>query len=237
MTTGHIVKSYDEELSYLNGALVRMGELSGAQLAAAVQAVVRRDGEFAREVVAQDAQVNEIEQEIGAQAAKVVALRQPVARDLRDVLSALRISNDLERISDYAANIAKRAIALSQMAPSEQTSFVPRLGNLARQLVRDAVEAFARRDANRAVSVWVRDKDLDQIHTEFFRELLAKMADGGLDISSGTHLLFISKDIERIGDHATNIAEAVYFMVTGETLGERRPKNDLTSFTVIERGT
>ncbi|MGB8275865.1 MAG: phosphate signaling complex protein PhoU [Alphaproteobacteria bacterium] len=229
MTSEHIVKSYDEELTKLADLAVQMGHFAEEQLLEAIAAVVEGDDGACRKVIDQDALVNGLEQAVSAQAAKIVALRQPVASDLRDVLSALRISGDLERISDYAANIAKRAMALGKMEPVEQVAAVPRLGNLAQELLRDVVDAYEQRDAGRALSVWMRDKELDEAHTAFFRGLLAGMAGGSLGISAGTHLLFISKDIERIGDHATNIAEAVYFMVLGESLGQDRPKNDLSS--------
>ncbi len=225
-TSEHIVKSYDEELQRLNQELLNMGALIDAQLAAVINAVIKVDGELAAEVVEQDHAVDQFEHDIDEQAIRVLALRQPIARDLRDVISALKIASDLERIGDYAANIAKRTIALSQIAPAKPIRFIPAMGRLARTLTRDVIDAFAKRDTKKAVAVWMRDVEIDEMYTGLFRQLLTYMMEDPRSITAGTHLLFMAKNIERIGDHATNIAETVYYMVNGEPLKESRPKED-----------
>lgn len=222
----HIVKSYDEELQRLNQELLKMGGLIEAQLAAAISAVAKLDGELAAEVVEQDREVDQFERDIGEQAIRVLALRQPIARDLRDVVSALKIVSDLERIGDYAANIAKRTIVLSQTAPAKPIRFITSMGRLAQTLTKDVIDAFAKRDAKKAVAVWLRDVEIDEMYTGLFRQLLTYMMEDPRSITAGTHLLFMAKNIERIGDHATNIAETVYYMVNGESLKESRPKGN-----------
>ncbi len=222
----HIVKSYDEELQRLNQELLNMGSLIDAQLAAAINAVAKVDSELAAEVVEQDRTVDQLEHDIDEQAIRVLALRQPIARDLRDVVSALKIASDLERIGDYAANIAKRTIAISQTTPAKPIRFIPAMGRLARTLTRDVIDAFAKRDAKKAVAVWMRDVEIDEMYTGLFRQLLTYMMEDPRSITAGTHLLFMAKNIERIGDHATNIAETVYYMVNGEPLKKSRPKGE-----------
>lgn len=232
-TSEHIVKSFDEELSRLNRDILKMGGLAEAQLVAAIDAVSKGDSELAAEVVQHDHEIDQLEREADEQAIRVLALRQPIARDLRDVVSALKLTSDLERIGDYAANIAKRVIALSHLSRVEPVHFIPTMGRLAQTQIRQVLDAFANRDAGKAVAVWVRDVEIDEMYTGLFRQLLTHMMEDPRSITAGIHLLFMAKNIERIGDHATNIAETVYYMVNGEPLTERRSKGDASTEVVL----
>ncbi len=233
MADEHIVKSYDEQLNRLTNLIGRMGGLAEAQIANAIEAVVRRDTELAASVVEGDQKIDNLERDIDDQAISLLALRQPMARDLRSVVAALRIASDVERIADYAANVAKRAIALSQMAPVRPVHAIPRMGRVVQQMVKDVLDAYAARDVDKAIDVWNRDEELDDMYSSLFRELLTYMMEDPRNITASTHLLFIAKNLERIGDHATNIAETVHFLVRGTQLPPARPKSDETSFTIV----
>jgi len=224
MAAEHIIKSYDEELGRLNKMIVEMGGLAESQLAAATEAVAKRDSELAARVVAGDAKVDEIERELDNLAIRLLALRQPMARDLREIFAALKIASDLERICDYAANVAKRSIALSQAPPIQPVHALPRMATLALRLIKDVIDAYVERDADKALAVWRGDEELDEMYSSLFRELLTYMMEDARNITASTHLLFIAKNIERIGDHVTNIAETIYFLVKGTRLREVRPK-------------
>jgi len=234
MSTEHIVKAYDVELNTLIDLIARMGGLAEKQLADAVQSVFKRDTELAVRTVESDVRIDELEQEVDAIAVQLLALRQPMADDLREVIAALKISSDLERIGDYAANIAKRVAALSQVPAVKPAHVIPRMGHLAQSMIRRVLDAYAERDADKAVEVRNADEEVDEMYTSLFRELLTYMMEDPRDISACTHLLFIAKNIERIGDHATNVAEYVYFLVHGTPLEDERPKGD-TSPTVVSR--
>jgi phosphate transport system protein len=225
----HIVKSFDSELQRLYGEIVRMGELATSQLDGAVDVMLRRDTKAAQRVVANDEAIDALEREVSHDVLRLLALRQPMARDLREVYAALRISADIERIGDYAANVAKRSTVLNQSPVVAPIHGIPSLARLANDLVRDAVQAYADRDAQRALMVRNRDVELDAQYTGLFRELLTYMAEDPKQITPCTHLLFMAKNIERIGDHATNIAENTWFVVHGEALPAQREKGDLTS--------
>ncbi len=225
----HIVKSFDDELTQLNNTIARMGELSQTQLAGAIDALLLRDTAVAARVVREDFEVDELEREVDARAIRVLALRQPIARDLRQVLSALRIGIEFERICDFAANIAKRAIALNAHSPDEWINEIAELGNLALKQLASVVASFRERDANKALAVWAQDEAIDDTHTAIYRRLIEYMKADPARVPIGTHLLFIAKNIERIGDHATNIAESVYYLITGDTLTGPRPKGDKSS--------
>ena len=225
----HIVKSFDSELQRLYGEIGRMGEIAIAQLDGAVDVLMRRDSRAAERVVANDVAINELEHEVSTDVLRLLALRQPMARDLREVYAALRISADIERIGDYAANVAKRSMVLNQIALAAPVRGIPALAKLANELVRDAVQSYRDRDADRALVVRNRDVELDAQYTALFRELLTYMAEDPKQITACTHLLFMAKNIERIGDHATNIAENTWFLVHGESLPADRAKGDLTS--------
>ena len=222
----HIVKSYDEELQRLTGEIQRMGDLALKELEAAIAAVVERDSDAARRIVESDAQIDELEREVSHDVIRLLALRQPMARDLREVMAALRIASDIERIGDYAANVAKRAIALNRVELVRPVFALPRLAELAGELVGEVLMAYHERDADRALLAWARDEELDAMHTGLFRELLTYMMEDPRNITACTHLLFMAKNIERIGDHATNIAENVYFLVHGSEIAQARRKGD-----------
>jgi phosphate transport system protein len=225
----HIIKSYDDELSRLTGEIVRMGELSVTQLESAIDVVERRDERAAQRVVVNDDAIDLLEQEISHDVVRLLALRAPMAGDLRNVFAALRIAADIERIGDYAANVAKRSIPLSMVAPVAPVGGLGLLAELAATEVREVLLAYRDRDAERAYQVWKDDVVLDEAYTGYFRQLLTYMMEDPRNITPCTHLLFMAKNIERIGDHATNIAENVWFQVTGEPLNKQRSKGDLTS--------
>lgn len=225
----HIIKSYDEELARLTGEIVRMGELAVAQIQAACTAVAHRDPEGARVVVANDALIDQLEHAIGHDVVRLLALRAPMAGDLRSIFAALRIAAEIERIGDHAANIAKRAIALSMVAPMESSSALAPLGTLAAAAVRKVLQAYRDGDAASAHQVWAGDAELDHAYTRYFQRLIACMQDDPRHVAPCAHLLFMAKSIERIGDHATNIAENVWFQVNGEPLQGQRDNRDLTT--------
>jgi phosphate transport system protein len=235
MAAEHIIKSYDEELGRLNNMIVEMGGLAESQLASAIDAVAKRDSELAALVVEGDAKVDELERELDNLAIRLLALRQPMASDLRRIFAALKIGSDLERICDYAANIAKRSIALAQIPPIQPVHALPRMGALALVLVRDVIDAYVESDADKALDVWRRDEELDEMYSSLFREFLTYMMEDPRNIGACTHLLFMAKNIERIGDHATNIAENLYFLVHGTPLTAVRPKGDKSSLEVVAR--
>jgi phosphate transport system protein len=226
--TEHIIKSYDSELSRLTGEIVRMGELSVLQLEAAIDVLERRDEGAARHIVGNDDAIDQMERDIGHDVVRLLALRAPMAGDLRNVYAALRIASDIERIGDYAANVAKRSIPLSMLAPVQPVGGLRQLARLAADEVREVLGAYRDRDAARAHRVWEDDVVLDEAYTGYFRQLLTYMMEDPRNITPCTHLLFMAKNIERIGDHATNIAENVWFQVHGEPLEDRK-KRDQTS--------
>ena len=229
----HIVKSFDSELKRLSQVIAEMGGLAEAQLQRAIEALAQRDAEAAAQVVQDDARIDALEHEIGNMTVRMLALRQPMAKDLREVVAALKISSDLERIGDYAANVAKRAIALSQSPPVKPAHAIPRMGRLVQQLIKDILDAYVEHDADKAVDAWRRDEEVDEMYTSLFRELLTHMMEDPRNIGPSIHLLFIAKNIERIGDHATNIAETVHFLVLGRPIEATRPKGDTTSYAVV----
>ena len=229
----HIVKSFDEELQHLREVILRMGGLAEAQLASAVEALVKRDSDLARRVVDKDEAIDELEEDVDTSAMRLLALRQPMADDLREVISALRIASDLERIGDYAKNVAKRATVLSQVPAIRPTHAVPRMARLVQAIIKDTLDAYVDGDAEKAVAVWRRDEEVDEMYTSLFRELLTYMMEDPRNITCATHLLFIAKNIERMGDHVTNVAELIHFRVTGRQIEGGRPKGDTTSFQVV----
>jgi phosphate transport system protein len=226
----HTVKSFDEQLRRLNEIILRMGGLAEAALSSAMQAVTKRDVDLAAEIVRDDAKIDELNREVDELAVRLLALRQPMANDLREIVAALRISADVERIGDYAANIAKRAIAMSEMRPSRSLPGIARMGRLAQRLIKEVLDAYAEKNPEKAVAVWARDEEIDDAYNSLFRETLTYMMEDARAITPSTHLLFIAKNIERIGDHATNVAETIYFMVKGKALTESRPKGDMSPF-------
>lgn len=224
----HIVKSYDEERQRLLGEILRMGEMAASQLEAALDVIERRDDNAAARIVANDDAIDALEKEISHDVMKL-ALRGPMARDLREILAALRVSADIERIGDYAANAAKRSTALNQSPPLPLTRGLNVLGRLAVQQLRDVLVAYRDSDPEAAQRVRDRDAELDALYTGLFRELLTYMMEDARAITPCTHLLFIAKNIERVGDHATNIAENIWFLVHGEDSLPPREKRDGTN--------
>ena len=224
----HIVKSYDEEQGRLLNEILRMGEMAAAQLEAALDVVERRDDKAAERIIGNDDAIDSLEQEISHDVMRL-ALRGPLARDLREILAALRIAADIERIGDYAANVAKRSMALNLAPPLPHTRGLDALGRLAVEQVRDVLAAYRDNDPEAAQRVRARDAELDTEYTGLFRELLTYMMEDARSITPCTHLLFMAKNIERIGDHATNIAENVWFRVHGEELLPPRDKRDGTT--------
>ena len=233
MASEHIIKVYDEELDQLNNTIAQMGGLAEIQLANAMQAAVKRDAELGAETVAADSKIDDLEHQVQDQVVRLLALRQPMARDLRNIVAALKISSDIERIADYATNVAKRAIALTQVPAVRPLNSIPRMSALAQSLIKEVLDAYVERDVEKAMQVWRRDEELDEMYAAFFRELLTYMMEDPRNITPCTHLLFIAKNIERIGDHATNIAETVHFLVAGGPIRETRPKGDTSSFAVL----
>ena len=226
----HIVKSYDEEQRRLQGELLRMGAMAAAQLQAALDVVDRRDDNAARRVIENDIAIDQLERETSQDVVKLT-LRGPLARDMRQVLASLRIAADIERIGDYAANVAKRSIALNAAPPLPHTLGLRALGLLALRQLEDVLAAFHDADAEAAQRVRAADAELDAQYTGLFRELLTYMMEDARNITPCTHLLFMAKNIERIGDHATNIAENVWFMVHGDDALPPRDKRDDSSTT------
>ncbi len=234
MSDSHIVSSFDEELDGLRSAISRMGGLVEAQLANAIQAIAKRDDALAAQCVEADKAIDDLEDQVEALTLRMLALRQPVAHDLRQILSALKISHDLERMGDYATNVAKRASALSQLPEVGPINGIARMGRLTHRVITDVLDAYTQRDVERAMVAWQRDEEIDQMYTSLFRELLTYMMEDPRNITACAHLLFVAKNIERIGDHATNIAETVYFEETGRRLEGNRPKGDNSSFAVVK---
>jgi len=231
--TEHTVRAFDEQLKQLKNLIVQMGGLAEAELENAMLALTRRDTALAQATVGSDSRLDQLEQEVSALAVRMLALRQPMATDLREIVSALKISSDLERMGDYAANVAKRSIALSQLPAVRAAGSIPRMARLVQVIIKDVLDSYVERDTERAIEAWSRDEEVDEMYTSIFRELLTYMMEDTRTISACTHLLFVAKNIERIGDHATNIAEIVHFLVLGRGIDRVRPKGDTTSFAVV----
>ena len=226
MSGEHTVRSYDEELTHLNNLIARMGGFAEAQLDGAIQALVRRNSDLAGKIIAADAKVDDMEHEVHSFTVRLLALRQPVAHDLRLIVGALKVSGDLERIADYAANVAKRALVLNQLPPVHPTSAIPRLGRLVQEILKEVLDAYVDQNREKALKVWKQDEEVDDMYTGLFRELITYMMEDPRNITPCTHLMFIAKNIERIGDHATNIAETIHYLVNGTPLREARPKGE-----------
>ena len=231
--TDHTVKSFGDQLETLSVLVAQMGGLAEAQLASAIEAIARRDSAAAERAVGGDARIDEMQAEIEERALKLLALRQPMAVDLRETLAAIKAAAELERIGDLAKNIAKRALVLNREPPLRLTQSLARMGKAAQNQLKQVLDSFSSRNADEAEAVWNRDGEIDEIYNSLFRELLTYMMEDPRTIGLCTHLLLIAKNIERAGDHATNIAETVYHMATGSYLSVERPKADLTSTSPI----
>jgi phosphate transport system protein len=223
----HTLRAYDEELEGLTAELSRMGGLAEVEVADCLRAITRRDVALANTVISRDARLDEIELDIERRAIRLIALRQPVADDLRRTVAALKISMNLERCGDLAKNIAKRALVIAAADPlTPVTRSIERMGELVAARLKDVLDAFAARDIERARQVWQRDQEVDEHYDSIFRELLTYMMGDPRTIASCAHLLFVAKNLERIGDHATNIAEIIIYEITGEPMTDQRPKLD-----------
>ena len=233
--TTHIVSSYEAELSELDSKIAHMGGMAEQQLASGFDALVKRDPALAEQVIGNDRMIDVFNREIEEKAIVVIAKRQPMAVDLRQIMAAMRVSNDLERIGDLAKNLAKRALAIaSEQHPRSLMVGLEHMVELALRQLKDVLDAFTQRDAEKALAVWKADAQIDAMYNSVFRELLTYMMEDPRNIGLCTHLLFGAKNIERIGDHTTNIAETVYYLVKGIPLAHDRPKGDVTSSTFFE---
>ena len=233
--TEHTVKSYDQELRELARLVTEMGALAERQIRNSIDALIKQDASLADQVVVTDDAVDDLQRQIEALTVLMIGKRQPMGSDLRDIVAALRISIDLERIGDFAKNIAKRSGALSDESyPNYLMRRLQQMANAAIAQIESVLESYAQRDVAKAIAVWKHDEEIDAMYTSLFRELLTYMLEEPRNITFSIHLLFCGKNIERIGDHATNIAETVYFMVEGVPLKEQRPKGDRTSFAMAE---
>lgn len=231
--THHIASAFDRDLETVQAQIMKMGGLVEDAIRLAAKSLETRDEPLAEQVRAADRQIDILEAEINENAARVIALRAPTAIDLRMILSVMKISGNLERIGDYAKNMAKRTSVLSQMPPvNDSTAAIRRMARLAEEMLKDALDAYIRRDAELAADVIARDEELDQMYDGLFREFLTFMMEDPRNITACMHMHFIAKNVERMGDHCTSMAEQVIYLVTGATPEEDRPKADETSLSV-----
>jgi phosphate transport system protein len=223
----HTVRAYDAELDAITAELARMGGLAEAEVADAIRSIADRELTLAAAVIERDARLDAMEADIQQKAIKLIALRQPVADDLRRTVAAIKISGDLERCGDLAKNIAKRALVIAESEPlTPVTSSIERMGELVALRLKEVLDALATREVERAINVWMLDHEIDEHYDAIFRELLTYMMGDPRTITACAHLLFVAKNLERIGDHATNIAETLHYEITGAPMAEDRPKSD-----------
>ena len=228
--TEHTIRAYDADLQALARMISEMGGLAEKQVIDSINALDKHDVVMARRIIADDAKINAIQREIEEKVIFTIARRQPMAADLREVVAALRISNDLERIGDLAKNIAKRVSVLEDEIRLRQVMRgVGHIADLALVALKNVLDSYVRRDIKKAIAVWNGDEAIDAVNNSLLRELLTYMIEDPRNIGVCIHLMFCIKNIERMGDHATNIAEVVYFMVEGKVLPDDRPKADLTT--------
>jgi phosphate transport system protein len=234
-TPQHIIKSFEQELAHLHDLIAQMGGMVESQVALAALAVLDKDGVAASRAVEQDPAVDALERDVEQFVIRMLALRQPMAMDLRQIVAALKITGDLERIGDYAANVAKRSIVLSQFSLPFSLSGVLNMSRLVQQNLKRIIDAVGENDVASAIEVWRSDAAIDDIYNALFRELITYMMEDPRNITPCTHLLFVAKNLERIGDHATNIAETLHYAVTGEVLPETRPKGDMSAYAMVRQ--
>jgi phosphate transport system protein len=231
----HTVRSYDDELNDLAQKIAEMGGLAEQQVADSVGALARRDTDLAQRVIASDARIDKLQRQVEEDAVTMIARRQPMAQDLREIMAAIHIANDLERVGDLAKNTAKRVLAIDGNFTSQRlVAGVEHIAELSLAQLKNVLDAFAARDLAAAHAVWQRDDEIDAMYTSLFRELLTYMMEDPRNITFCTHLLFCAKNLERIGDHATNIAETVQYLISGVALTDERPKKDTSSLTAVE---
>jgi phosphate transport system protein len=229
----HLIKSFDQELRRLRDMMTEMGGIVENQVALAAIAIIDRDSTSAGRVVEEDLRVDALEREVEQFVIRLLALRQPMAGDLRQAVAALKMTVDLERIGDYAANVAKRSIVLAQFTLPYSMAGLGHMARLVQENLKLTVDAIGENDADKAMQVWRSDLMVDDIYTVIFRELITYMMEDPRNITPCTHLLFIAKNLERIGDHATNIAETIYYAVKGESLPDARPKGDSSAYAMV----
>jgi phosphate transport system protein len=228
MSAAHTVKAFDDDLDQLRALIAEMGGLAETAITEAMRALVQRDTDGALAVIEKDRRLDQLEAEVERSAVQIIALRAPMADDLRDVVAALKIASVVERIGDYAKNIAKRVRTVEDGSGIEPLSLLPEMGRIAGEMVHNVLDAFVQRDPVKAQAVCERDRALDDFYNSIFRALLTHMMENPHNITPATHLLFVAKNLERIGDHATNVAEMVYFAATGQHIAERLRGHDST---------
>jgi phosphate transport system protein len=234
VVTEHTAKAFDIDLQELTRMVAEMGGLAEKQIADSVDALAKRDTYSAQQIAAADPSIDALQHEIEDKAVLTIARRQPMAVDLREIVGALRVSNDLERIGDLAKNIAKRVMALDgEFHPTKLIRGVQHMGALVLAQLKEVLDAYAGHDLKKAMAVWNGDEEIDAMCTSLFRELLTYMMEDPRNITFCIHLMFCAKNIERMGDHATNIAETVYYMIEGHAIVDQRPKGDTTSFATL----
>ena len=237
MSTDHTAKAFDADLQELTRLVAEMGGLAERQIVDSVDALVRRDATQGARVVALDLDIDKLQRLIEERAVLTIARRQPMAVDLREIVGAMRVAIDLERIGDLSKNIAKRVVALdSDFHPLKLIRGLEHMTDLVQSQVKSVLDAYAAHDLPAAMAVWKGDEEVDAICTSLFRELLTYMMEDPRNISFCIHLMFCAKNIERIGDHATNIAETVFYMIEGQQIQNQRPKGDVTSFAALAPG-
>ena len=230
----HIVTSFEDELRSLDNRIAEMGGLAERLVDQSFEALDKRDTRLAELAIASDLAIDRHEREVESQAIAMIGRRQPMALDLRHITTAIKVAGDLERVGDLAKNIAKRALAVAnEPRPKQLMGGIGHMTEIAQRQLKDVLDAYAMRDAEKAEAVWRNDGLIDALYNSLFRELLTYMMEDPRNIGLCTHLLFAAKNLERIGDHATNIAETTYFLVNGAQLAEDRPKGDTTSSTAI----
>jgi phosphate transport system protein len=231
----HIVSSFDDELTDLAHKIAEMGGLAEKHVADSVTALATRNTGLAQQVILGDERIDQLQRQVEESAILMIARRQPMARDLREIVAAIHIANDLERVGDLAKNTAKRVIAVERnFGAPRLVAGVEHIAELSLTQLKNVLDAFAGRDLEGAHYVWERDDEIDAMYTSLFRELLTYMMEDPRNITFCTHLLFCAKNLERIGDHATNIAETLHYLITGTPLTDLRPKKDTSSLTAVE---
>ncbi len=230
----HIVKSYEEELKLLDRRIAQMGGCAEKLLIQAIDALERRDPRLAETAVASDSTIDNLERELQEQVINMIAKRQPIANDLRHIMTILKIAGDLERIGDLSKNIAKRARTIAnETSPKPLMSGMRHMTEMVQEQLKDVLDSLAERNIEKALKVWLSDTQVDAMYNSLFRELLTYMMEDPRNIGLCTHFLFGAKNIERIGDHTTNIAENVHYLVLGVPIADDRPKGDQTASTLI----
>ncbi len=226
--TEHTVKAFSEELDALISCVSRMGGMAEKALESAIRAMVRRDAKLATKVISEDPEIDELQRDVEKRIMRLLALRHPMAKDLRVTVAALKLAADIERIGDLAKNIARRAITIIDHEPIALVKSVERMGRIAAAQLKQVLDSYNSHHVGNAITVWFQDEELDDHYASLFRELLTYMMEDPRMIGPATHLLFVAKNLERIGDHCTNMAEVVHFLETGEELSGERPKGEQT---------